>query len=81
MEKYSGADERRIIDEYIQLAWNKMQPELEKIAEFSKKWLDQWQSFEVMKQAHPILGVPLEVHLLIYEYLSPIDAVCLSLVK
>jgi hypothetical protein len=39
---------------------------------------DVWKQFS---KTTPFLGVPPEIHLKIFSFLNPIDAVCLSLVK
>jgi len=48
-------------------------------ADLKRKLLEPWQL--VMKKETPFLAIPPEVHLLIFEWLNPIDAVCLSIVK
>lgn len=40
---------------------------------------DEWKRFKNGKA--PLLALPPEIHHLIFDYLNPIDAVCLSLVK
>jgi len=48
-------------------------------ADLERKLFKPWQV--VMKKKTPFLAIPPEVHLLIFEWLNPIDAVCLSIVK
>jgi len=48
-------------------------------ADLERKLLKPWQV--VMMKETPFLAIPPEVHLLIFEWLNPIDAVCLSIVK